>query len=117
MLVVDDDEMVRLAIQRILDHLGYRSIVVGSGEEALAIYEQSGSEIAAVILDITMPGLGGIETFRRLRRMNSQVKIIVCSGDPLTPASRDLESEGMSYLITKPFQGEDLAQAIQHTIG
>jgi CheY-like chemotaxis protein len=51
--------MMRLAIERMLAHLGYRSLVAASGEEALVIYEQSGADIAAVILDITMPAWVG----------------------------------------------------------
>ena len=117
LLVVDDDDMVRLAIQRMLEHLEYRSITAASGEEALEIYQQSGAEIAAIILDVTMPGLGGIETFRRLRIMDSQVRVIITSGDPLNPAIRDLEAEGISYLIAKPFHTEQLARAIEQTIG
>lgn len=116
MLVVDDD-MVRQAIQRMLEHLGYRPIGAASGEEALDIYEKSRAEIAAIILDITMPGLGGIETFRRLRAMDSQVKVIVTSGDTLNPAIRELEAQGISYLLAKPFHTEQLARAIQQTIG
>ena len=106
LLLVDDDDMVRLAIQRMIEHLGYGSIAVASGEEALEVYEQCSAEIAAIILDITMPGLGGIETFRRLRAMDSQVRVIVTSGDPLNPAARDLEAEGVSYPIAKPFNIE-----------
>ena len=97
--------------------MGYRSIAAASGEEALDIYEQSGAEIAAIILDITMPGLGGVETFRRLRAMDSQVKVIITSGDPLNPAIRELEAQGISDLLAKPFHTEQLARAIQHTIG
>ena len=117
LMVVDDDDMVRLAIQRMLEHLGYHSIAAASGEEALDIYKESGAEIAAVILDITMPGLGGMETFRRLRSLNSQVKVIVISGDPLNPAIREMENQGISYLIAKPFNIEQLARAIQQSIG
>ena len=117
MLVVDDDDMVRLAIQRMLEHLGYRVIAAARGEEALDIYEQSRGEIAAIILDITMPGLGGVETFRRLRAMDSQVRVIVTSGDPLNPAIRELETQGISYLIAKPFHTEQLARAVQQTLG
>ena len=116
-LVVDDDDMVRLAIQRMLEHLGYCPIAAASGEEALDIYERSRAEIAAIILDITMPGLGGIETFRRLRAMDSQVKVIITSGDPLNPGIRDLEAQGISYLLAKPFHTEQLARAIHQTIG
>ena len=116
LLVVDDDDMVRLAIERMLAHLGYRSLVAASGEEALVIYKQSGADIAAVILDITMPGLGGIETFRRLRQFDSRVKIIVSTSDPLNPTIRQIEAQGISYMIPKPFHAEQLARAIQQTL-
>ena len=117
LLVVDDDDMVRLAIQRMLSHLGYESLAVASGEEALSVYEQSGADVAAVILDITMPGLGGIETFHRLREMDSQVKIIVSSGEPLNPAIRDIEAQGISFMLAKPFHADQLARAVQQTLG
>ena len=116
LLVVDDDDMVRLAIQRMLAHLGYRSLAAASGEEALAIYERSGAEIDAVILDITMPGAGGVGTFHQLREIDSQVKVIVSSGDPLNPAIREIEALGISFMIPKPFRIEQLARAIQQTL-
>ena len=116
LLVVDDDDMVRMAIQRMLTHLGYRSMAAARGEEALAIYEQSGPEIDAVILDITMPGVGGVATFHALREIDSEVKIIISSGDTLNPAIRELEALGISFMIAKPFQTEQLARAIQQTL-
>ncbi len=113
LLVVDDDDMVRMTIQRMLAHLGYDTIPATSGEEALALYEASRNAISAVILDVTMPGLGGLETFRRLRTINSRVKIILASGDPWSPAVREIESLGISSLIAKPFHTEELSRAVQ----
>ena len=112
LLVVDDDDMVRMATQRMLAHLGYDSIPAPSGEEALTLYEASRDVISAVILDVIMPGIGGLETFRRLRAMNSQVKIILVTGDPGSRAVREIEELGVSYLIGKPFQIEELSQAV-----
>ena len=116
LLIVDDDDMVRMAIQRMLAHLGYRSLAAANGEEALDIYQGSGAEIDAVILDITMPGAGGVETFHRLREIDNQVKVIVSSGDPMNPAIREIEAHGISYMIPKPFRTEQLARAIQQTL-
>lgn len=112
LLVVDDDDMVRMATQRMLAHLGYDSIPAPSGEEALTLYEASRVVISAVILDVTMPGIGGLETFLRLRAMNSQVKIILVTGDPGSRAVREIEELGVSYLIGKPFQIEELSLAV-----
>ena len=116
LLVVDDDDMVRMTIQRMLAHLGYDTIPAASGEEALTIYESSRDVIFAVILDVTMPGLGGVETFHRLRAMDSQVKIIIASGDPRSPAVREIEGFGVSYVMAKPFHTEDLSRAVQSVL-
>jgi two-component system cell cycle sensor histidine kinase/response regulator CckA len=92
-------------------------ITAASGEEALDIYELSRAEIAAIILDITMPGLGGIETFRRLRAWTAKLRSSCTSGDPLNPAIREMEAQGISCLLAKPSHTEQLARAIQQTIG
>ncbi len=111
MLVVDDDDMVRLTIQKMLDHLGYKTIPASSGEE-YTLYEASQDGISAVILDVTMQGIGGLETSRRLKAMNSQVRIILASGDPGSLAVQELEQLGISCLIDKPFRTEELSRAV-----
>jgi len=117
LLIVDDDDMVRLAIERMLAHLGYDSITAASGEEALTIYEELGESIQTVILDITMPGLGGVETFHRLRLINDQIKVIIISGDTQSEAVREIQREGISSVIAKPFHTEHLSRALQHIAG
>ena len=112
LLIVDDDDMVRTAIQRMLFRLGYQTMAASSGEEALEIYESSQTPIAAVILDITMPGLSGIQTFHRLREIDSQVRVILATADPLNPAIAEIQAQGVTYVIAKPFQSEELARVI-----
>ena len=63
-----------------------------------------------------MPGAGGIETLLRLRQIDSQVKVIVSSGDPLNLAIREIEAYGISFIIPKPFRTEQLDRAIQQTL-
>jgi two-component system cell cycle sensor histidine kinase/response regulator CckA len=67
LLLVDDDDMVRLMLQELLKGLGYGVMPVASGEEALVAYQQSPEEISAVILDMSLPGMGGRDTFRCLK--------------------------------------------------
>jgi signal transduction histidine kinase len=116
LLVVDDDDMVRMATQRMLTHLGYESISASGGEEALAIYRQSAADIGAVILDVTMPGLSGLETLRLLREMDSQVKVIVYTGDPQAPGLSGLEPQAVSTVLPKPFRIEQLARAMERAL-
>ncbi len=116
LLIVDDDDMVRETIQRMLFQLGYQTIAASSGEEALEIYGSSQTPIAAVILDITMPGLSGIQPFHQLREIDSQVRVIVSTSDPQNPAVAEIEAQGVTYVIAKPFQSEELGRAIQQAL-
>ena len=116
LLIVDDDDMVRAAIESMLFHLGYQTIAASSGEQALEIYESPPEPIAAVILDMTMPGISGIQTFHRLREIDSGVRVIVATGDPLNPAIAEIEAQGVTYVIAKPFRPEELARVIQEAI-
>ena len=104
--------MVRMTIQRMLAHLGYDAIPAASGEEALTLFEATRDVISAVILDVTMPGLGGVGTFHSLRAVDTQVKIIIASGDVGSPAVRELRSLGVSYVLAKPFTTEELSRAV-----
>jgi len=116
LLIVEDDDMVREAIQRMLFHLGCQTIAASSGEAALEIFENSQTPIAAVILDITMPGLSGIQTFHRLREIDNQVRVIVSTGDPYSPAVAEIEAQRLTCVIAKPFQAEELARAMQQAL-
>ncbi len=116
LLIVDDDDMVRATIERMLFNLGYETITASGGQEALEIYQSSQTPIAAVILDITMPGLSGIQTFHRLREIDSQVRVIVSTGDPFSPAVAEIEAQRLTYVIAKPFQVEELGRVIQQAL-
>jgi CheY-like chemotaxis protein len=108
--------MVRMATQRMLAHLGYDSIAASCGEEALAIYKQSAADIGAILLDVTMPGLGGLETLRLLREIDSRVRVVVYTSDPLALELQDLEAEAVSAVLSKPFRIEQLAQAMEQAL-
>ena len=103
--------MIRITNQRMLAHLVYDTITPTSEEEALALFEASRQDISGVITDVTMPGLGGVGTFRRLREIAGQVKIIVSSGDPGSLAVEELLGFGAYYLLAKPFPSEELSRA------
>jgi CheY-like chemotaxis protein len=78
-LVVDDDELVHSSMKVILDALGHRATTAMSGEEALARLE-AGLVPDLVILDINMPGLGGLETLPRLRALRPDLPVLVSTG-------------------------------------
>ncbi|MBN1547141.1 MAG: PAS domain S-box protein, partial [Syntrophaceae bacterium] len=79
-LLIDDEEVVLIVTRRMLRMLGYSVITASSGPEAIEVYRFRRDEIALVILDIIMPGMGGREVFERLKRINSHVRVILSSG-------------------------------------
>jgi CheY-like chemotaxis protein len=80
-LVVDDEEVVRIALTDILDMYGYHVITAASGHEAIRIVAgiPPGS-VHLAILDLMMPGIDGIETMRRLTALDPNTQIIISSG-------------------------------------
>lgn len=68
--------------------------------------------MASIILNITMPDLGGVETFRRLRAMDGQVKVFITSGYPLSPAIREIEGKAIVSVIPKPSNPQKLSLTI-----
>jgi two-component system, OmpR family, KDP operon response regulator KdpE len=108
LLVVDDEPQIRRMLGRGLAGAGYDVVVAASGEEALGEAERRQPDL--VILDLTMPGIGGLETCRRLRERSSVPIIILSVQEREADKIAALDSGADDYL-TKPFGlGELLAR-------
>jgi len=111
-LVVDDDEMVRNVVTRMLTGLGYSVLCAASCREAVASYSAFGGNADLVIIDLVMPDQDGRECFRALRRIDPNVRAILCTGAADDAATQDTLAEGMVGFIQKPYQLSQLAAAI-----
>jgi CheY-like chemotaxis protein len=78
-------------------------MTAGSGPEALEVYRQNAGRIDIVIMDMIMPGLGGGETFDRLKRINPNVKVLLCSGYSVNGHAAKIIERGCDGFIQKPF--------------
>lgn len=103
MLVVDDEEGVRLIMKMILTEFGFSVLTAADGEEALKIFRASAGDIVAVILDLTMPHLDGVETFRELRKIRPDVRVVLTSGYDQEESIKRFAHEGLAGFIQKPF--------------
>jgi CheY-like chemotaxis protein len=112
-LVVDDEQMNIIVIKEMLEMLGYHIYAAGSGQEALAIYSERGSEIDLVVMDMIMPGIGGGKTFDYLKEMNPNVKVILASGYSANGEARSIMDRGCRAFIQKPFQLHELTSRIR----
>jgi two-component system, OmpR family, response regulator MprA len=106
-LVVDDERAVRESLRRALELEGYDIDLAGDGEEALTRL-QSTAEPDAVILDVLMPGLDGLEVCRRLRRGGSRLPVLMLTArDEVENRVAGLDAGADDY-VTKPFALEEL---------
>lgn len=102
-LVVDDDEISRETASSMLEMLGHRMMKAADGEEAVSLYSKHRHSIDAVLLDVMMPGIDGQEAFRRMMKINSEVRVIFTSGfHEGTTIQDDLKALAHGYL-KKPY--------------
>jgi len=120
-LLMDDEEIVRKAIGRMLKDRGSEVVFAEDGEEAVQIFKEaknSSQPFDAMILDLTIPGgMGGKETVKKIREMDSKVKIIVASGYSNDPVMSNYEKYGFNGVIVKPFDTEELIRVLKSVIG
>ena len=115
-LVMDDEESIRLMVGEMLRHLGYEVQCVAEGQEALERYQEAyhtRQPFNAVILDLTVPGgLGGKATVEQLRQFDPQVKAIVSSGYSNDPVLSRYSTFGFHGVVAKPFRLAELSQVL-----
>ncbi len=112
-LVVDDDDLVRRSIAKILERNGYRVVAASGSVEALNVAREQGARIGLVILDVLMPGVTGPELGRRLYDLNLSAKLLFVSG--FSPESIPLEDAHLAseMLLQKPFSQTALLERVR----
>lgn len=122
-LVIDDEEDIRVVLQQVLELEGYEVAVAADGREGLATLDRDGADL--VITDVIMPGMDGVETLEHIREKWPDMPVIVISGggnvapmeyQPGAIATNAyLESArqaGAALSITKPFERKELVDAV-----
>ena len=115
-LVVDDSPVMLRYLQTILEVAAYRVVTAGGGEAALARI-RDGGHADVVLLDLEMPGMGGLETLQALTRLRPELPVIICSGldDPSIMAFAS--SLGAHAYLKKPVQQLYLTAALERCLG
>jgi PAS domain S-box-containing protein len=111
-LVVDDEEAVRKVLRSTLEKAGYQVRQAANGREALTIYNDQGTSIAVVVIDMTMPVLGGVPTIRELVKLNPNVRIVAASGIHDNEGAAKSIGPQVSHFLSKPFTSEMLLRAV-----
>jgi len=113
-LIVDDEELVRMVIRAVLGYRGYQIIEAANAEEALQKYFEPASKFDLILMDNYMPGMSGRDALIRIRRWNPAAKAILLSAtqpDPeIAPELRDLK------FLQKPFENQELVRLVRQTL-
>lgn len=115
-LVVDDEESIRLAVERVLRRMGCQVHMAGHGEEGLEIV--SSEKISLVFLDLKMPGIDGMEVHKRIRQIDDTILVIIITGYATIETAIEAMKQGAYDFIPKPFEVDQFRlvakRAIEH---
>ncbi len=113
-LVIDDEAPVREAIYDILEMEGIAVITAANGEEGIALYKAHTAEIDLVLLDLSMPGKSGRETFIELQQLDPNVRILLSSGYSEADATQGFTSPPLVGFLQKPYRLEFFIQQVKN---
>ena len=120
LLVMDDDEALRILFEAVLTKLGYDVQTARDGAEAIALYEAAKAAnrgFDAVLLDLTvMGGMGGVETAAKLKEIDPSSKLIVSSGYSAAPVMSDFAEHGFDAVILKPWTVTEMSEVLRRVL-
>jgi PAS domain S-box-containing protein len=115
-LVVDDDPAVRKVASLFLKHFHFDVLQAADGLEGLDIFCKHQKEIVAVLLDITMPRLGGVDAMKKMREANPRIPVILVSGYSEVEIESLAEESQPDMFVAKPFRAKDLKKALYRVL-
>jgi signal transduction histidine kinase/ActR/RegA family two-component response regulator len=120
LLVMDDDEALRILFTAILTSLGYEVQAAADGAEAVALYETAKAtdrSFDAVVLDLTVTGgMGGVEAAAKLKELDPSLKLIVSSGYSDAPVMSHFDQYGFDAVIVKPWTVKEMSEVLRRVL-
>lgn len=115
-LLVDDEETVRVVCRRILESCGFRVLTANDGRIGVDLFREKADEIDLVLLDMTMPHMDGEEAFREMRKIRSDVRVVLTSGYSEQDATGRFAGKGLAGFIQKPFFPSSLLEKVREIL-
>jgi two-component system phosphate regulon sensor histidine kinase PhoR len=113
-LVIDDEESIRVGSERILARMGCQIRTAARGDAGLALME--GQKFGIVLLDMKMPGMDGMEVLRRIREMDATILVIVITGYATVEIAIEAMKSGAYDFIPKPFEPDQLRIVVNRAL-
>jgi len=111
-LIVDDEETVCVVGKQMLQRAGFDVLIARDGRKGVDVFREHADEIVCVLLDLTMPHMDGEEAFREMRRIRSDVKVILCSGYNMQDATQRFAGKGLADFLQKPYSVDGLMKKL-----
>ncbi len=115
-LLVDDEQIVRNSSKRLLERMGFSVFLAEDGNSAVDIYKTHRNSIVLVLLDQIMPVMDGNETFHALRKLDPEVKVLLCSGYAKDERIEQLLDQGACGFVEKPFDMQSLSRELSRVL-
>ncbi|MCB1782483.1 MAG: response regulator [Alphaproteobacteria bacterium] len=111
-LLVEDNDFVRMQLARFLNAEGYETIESGDGEEALRILEEKVGEVSLAIVDVRMEPVGGFEFVRMMHDARMNLPVILVTGDDHPDLLNEAGKCGIGTILKKPVQKDRLIKSV-----
>lgn len=115
-LVADDEEMVRGVAKLSLETVGYTVVTASDGQEAVETFRREEGRFDVVLLDLTMPRMGGEEAYREIRRIRADTKVVLSSGFNELDTVQRFPGRGLAGFLQKPFKPQELIKTIREIL-
>jgi CheY-like chemotaxis protein len=112
-LVVDDNEEIRMLLADTLGQSGYSVVEAGNGQEAIQRYSQAGVPMRVVLLDLHLPDMTGWEVLAALRQLNPSASVLIISGSTTEDLTQKVKDSGAAGFVPKPFDRQFLLGRIR----
>lgn len=116
-LVIDDEEAVREAVADILQYEGVKVITAVDGENGLTTFSTYKDDVELILLDLSMPGMSGAETYQEIKKIDPKVKIIISSGYDEEDAGKTFLRQEATGFLQKPYKMNHLVTKVREYLG
>ncbi len=116
LLLVEDDPGARAVARSMAENLGFHVLEAGDGQEALALFELRHAEITLVLMDLTMPRMGGGQAFLRMHSVDAKVPVILTSGYSEQDVLADFLGRGLAGFLPKPYLGSQFMAVLKQAM-
>jgi two-component system response regulator HydG len=110
-LVVDDLKSIRLTLGRILEDEGYNVVLAENGYQAIEAAKQTPFDL--IFMDIKMPGIDGVQTFREIKKIDPKAAVIMMTAYSVEELIKEALDEGAYAVVYKPFDVENIVSIVK----